>query len=290
MGLLGLGLNLGYAKLFQPVCFVAGTMVLVGFDADGNAISKPIEEVAEGDVVLARADGDEADGLDARAVARVFRRTSDHLRHVRYVDAAGNAEHVQTTDEHPFWVEGRGWTAAGDLRPGDVLGDADGLGGARLTVLSSVREEHPEGVAVYNFEVEGDHTYLVEDGAAGGGQAWAWVHNRCVNAKKIAADAHGAAPAGMSRPHGHHVVQQGKFKNELARRRVLVESRLILRKHGINYKRDPRNIYWAPNGPGHTFDYNQRVLAELRAVDDIGGTADDIAEVLRRIAGNFPNF
>src|SRR5690606_9977610 len=50
-------------------------------------------------------------------------------------------------------------------------------GGVELTVISSVREEHPEGIAVYNFEVEGDHTYFVEDGH--GTQLWAWVHNDC---------------------------------------------------------------------------------------------------------------
>ena len=87
-----------------------------------------------------------------------------------------------------------------------MLGDADGLGGARLTVLSSVREERPEGVAVYNFEVEGDHTYLVEDGAAGGGQAWAWVHNQCKRPGGYMAgdvDRHGNLSPQVNRAPGH---------------------------------------------------------------------------------------
>ena len=54
-----------------------------------------------------------------------------------------------------------------------VLGDIDGRGGERLTVLSSGRQEHPDGIAVYNFEVENDHTYFVEDGL--GEADWAWV-------------------------------------------------------------------------------------------------------------------
>ena len=128
---------------------------------------------------MSRDQYDAADDLDARQVARVFRRTSDHLQHVAYADADGNVERLSTTDEHPFWVEGLGWTAAGDPRAGMTLGDADGAGGSLLRVLSSVREARPEGVAVYNFEVEGDHTSLVEDGVAGGDQAWAWVNNEC---------------------------------------------------------------------------------------------------------------
>jgi hypothetical protein len=36
--------------------------------------------------------------------------------------------------------------------------------------------EWPEGIAVYNFEVEGDHTYFVEDGH-GARSAAIWVHN-----------------------------------------------------------------------------------------------------------------
>ena len=37
-----------------------------------------------------------------------------------------------------------------------------------------MHDHYPHGVTVYNFEVEGDHTYFV--GTANGG---AWVHNDC---------------------------------------------------------------------------------------------------------------
>ncbi len=46
--------------------------------------------------------------------------------------------------------------------------------GPPLVVKSVTREPHPEGIAVYNFEVAGDHTYFV--GKAEGGN---WVHNDC---------------------------------------------------------------------------------------------------------------
>jgi len=44
--------------------------------------------------------------------------------------------------------------------------------------VASAGEYHPEGVKVYNFEVEGDHTYFVEDGT--GSQTAIWVHNKCI--------------------------------------------------------------------------------------------------------------
>jgi intein/homing endonuclease len=80
-------------------------------------------------------------------------------------DSNGNVETIRTTHEHPFWVAGIGWVLAKDLKGGQRLNEADDSDDA--VVVSSVREEHPEGIAVYNFEVEGDHTYFVEDGRAG---------------------------------------------------------------------------------------------------------------------------
>ena len=46
--------------------------------------------------------------------------------------------------------------------------------GPVLIVQSITPQSHPEGVPVYNFEVEDDHTYFV--GTANGGT---WVHNDC---------------------------------------------------------------------------------------------------------------
>ena len=263
----------------MPVCFVAGTRVLVGYDAEGNAVSRAIEDVAEGDLVLSRADGDEADGLDARAVARVFRRTSDHLQIVTYRDAAGGTETVRTTGEHPFWVEGAGWVAAGDLRAGDVLGDADGLGGARLAVLSSVREEHPEGVAVYNFEVEGDHTYLVEDGADGGPQLWAWVHNTCVYQEVVngkpryfgITDQTFEARAGQQlRKHGRVIRPIAGLEN-IPYRQARVVEHLLIEKYGRIGKESGGILTNINNGiqkPKLKF-YKSELQAAQRIIDDL---------------------
>jgi hypothetical protein len=76
--------------------------------------------------------------------------------------------------EDPFRVEGRGWTRAADLAPGDRVANPDGTFAA---VVSNEYEYHPAGLTVYNFSVYGDHTYFVDDGA--GAVVPVWVHNTC---------------------------------------------------------------------------------------------------------------
>ncbi len=61
-----------------------------------------------------------------------------------------------------------------DVQVGDLVQETDGSWQA---VLASTREDHPDGITVYNLEVEGDHTYFVEDGF--GGVDAVWVHNVC---------------------------------------------------------------------------------------------------------------
>ena len=158
----------------QPggACFVAGTQVVTGQSRDGTLLSRNIEDIRVGDFVLARDQNDAADDLDLRRVTNVFRKTSDHLRTVVIEGDGGNIETIRTTDEHPFYVDGRGWIGAGDLQAGDRVQETDGTW---QTVLRSVREDFAGGVSVYNFEVEGDHTYFVEDGV--GAADAVWVHN-----------------------------------------------------------------------------------------------------------------
>jgi len=56
--------------------------------------------------------------------------------------------------------------------PGDRLLEPDG---SWSQVLATAREEHPEGVAVFNFRVEQAHTYFVR--AEGSTARPVWVHN-----------------------------------------------------------------------------------------------------------------
>lgn len=78
---------------------------------------------------------------------------------------------------------GTGRMEADDLSVGTRVSEADGTD---VVLIASDRESHAEGITVFNFEVEGDHTYFVEDGS--GGQSPLWVHNthRCVGDKFLA--------------------------------------------------------------------------------------------------------
>jgi hypothetical protein len=133
--------------------------------------TKNIEQIQAGDVVLTRAGENES--LEPRQVTRTFRRTSDHLRILSVLGSDGRVQEIKTTNEHPFWVPGKGWQLAGDLQAGVQLAEPDG---SSATVVASMYEAHPEGVSVYNFEVEGLHTYFV---SADGSAPSLLVHNTC---------------------------------------------------------------------------------------------------------------
>ena len=81
-------------------------------------------------------------------------------------------ETLGTTEEHSFYVDGKGWVEASDLAVGDqvVRHDAgDGLAGF-LTVKAVTLEAERQDT--YNFEVAETHTYFV-------GLLAALVHNNC---------------------------------------------------------------------------------------------------------------
>ncbi|MBP5432696.1 MAG: hypothetical protein J6Y81_10370 [Ruminococcus sp.] len=76
---------------------------------------------------------------------------------------------VDTTTNHPFYVLGRGWVAAGDLNEGDEVYLIDG---STAYVTGAELERFTESVTVYNLEVVDLHTYFVGDTSI-------LVHNRC---------------------------------------------------------------------------------------------------------------
>jgi hypothetical protein len=177
-------------------CFEAGTQVAVGYTPEGQYLTRSIEDLREGDYVLARDQHDAGDGIELRRIAAVLVKTSDHVRVLRIQDADGNVETIRTTDEHPFYVTGLGWVRAGELVAGQRLNEADNSNDA--VILSSEREEHPSGVTVYNLTVEGDHTYFVDDGQ--GATTSVWVHNAC--ARQLRRALNKAVGGGVA----HHIV------------------------------------------------------------------------------------
>ncbi|NQT12929.1 MAG: hypothetical protein HQ582_09275, partial [Planctomycetes bacterium] len=119
--------------------------------------TKDIEAIRVGDLVLAQ-DPETGENC-AKRVTQVFRHTADHVRVLEIaVGEESGTQTIRTTDNHPFWVPGQDWVDAGELRVGDPVLQSDGH---TATITKSHREEHPRGVEVYNFEVEGFHTYFV---------------------------------------------------------------------------------------------------------------------------------
>ena len=84
-------------------------------------------------------------------------------------NAEGEQETIDSTPEHPFYVEGLGWVEASALHPGMTIWFANGTKG---TVEDISNEGLEEPVTVYNFEVAEFHTYFV-------GECGVLLHNTC---------------------------------------------------------------------------------------------------------------
>jgi Pretoxin HINT domain len=149
--------TLAMLKLFGGGCFAAGTPILT---PDG---SKLIEEICRGDLVMAAPDDDPSAGPVPRQVEQIFE------NYLPTLDLHVNGRTIRTTAEHPFWVKGRGWVNAHQLKAGDQLRTHDGRW------LEVEGQEGPRPPAtVYNVSVAEYHTYFV------GHQVWGfavWSHN-----------------------------------------------------------------------------------------------------------------
>ena len=77
---------------------------------------------------------------------------------------------IGTTAEHPFYVLGKGWTAAGELKPGDRIVGLDPRESVSVTALRLTGRQEK----LYNLRVADYHTYFVGDAAWGFAL---WAHN-----------------------------------------------------------------------------------------------------------------
>ena len=156
--LVGVAGNAG--QVLRP-CFAAGTPIRT------KTGEIPIENLQVGDRVLSRNEFDPNGEVDEKIVEDVFVRSAPILN----VVVRGRV--IRTTSEHPFWVDGKGWTAAGELKAGDNLLSAEK---SKLPVENV--SETGDTETVYNFRVADWHTYFV------GNEDWdfeVWVHNACFN-------------------------------------------------------------------------------------------------------------
>jgi len=135
-------------------CFAAGTLVAT------ETGDRPIESVQIGERVWSRSQVTKT--IELHPVTRLFVHQS-FVIDLQIGPDLLHSETLKVTPNHPFWVQGQGWTRA-DALATTAVWSPDGLMAATGRVESSV------STTVYNFEVEGAHTYLV-------GHAHVLVHN-----------------------------------------------------------------------------------------------------------------
>ena len=132
-----------------PECFVAGTQVLL---ADGE--HKAIELIRTNDIVRT---GTRSDNL--AVVTEVHSRLTDKVRAIRLVARVPDATAtvVRTTDEHLFWVDGKGWTEARNLTLDDWLFTENG---GRVRIAANDRL--PQTLRVYTFRLREDSAFYAD--------------------------------------------------------------------------------------------------------------------------------
>jgi pretoxin HINT domain-containing protein len=145
--------------LLGRICFAPETRLLT---PDGD---KAISEFRPGDKILSAPDGNPDAPVEVKVVEEVFQNDC-HLLNLHV-----NGKVIRTTERHPFYVFGKGWLAAENLTPGDLLRSHDGQ---KVAVEDVV--DNGDYSVVYNLSVSDYHTYFV------GGRSWGfstWAHNFC---------------------------------------------------------------------------------------------------------------
>ena len=133
---------------------MAGTLVWM---ADGT--TKPIEQVKLGESVLSK--NEKTGEVAAKKVTNTSVRQNIWTRKLSFEGGAV----LETTDEHPLYVEGSGFVKAKEVGIGSSIVTRAGPSAKVVAVEADVRQ-----AKVYNFTVDAFHTYFV-------GQDALWVHN-----------------------------------------------------------------------------------------------------------------
>ncbi|MGW5421873.1 polymorphic toxin-type HINT domain-containing protein [Streptomyces sp. NPDC003943] len=148
--------DVGTCPIGGPHSFPAGTSVQL---ADGT--TKPIEQVKEGDQVLAT---DPQTGVTrAETVERLITTPDDkEFTDLVLTSDDGTTGTLTTTWHHPFWdATAHRWTEASELAAGHKLRTVDGT----PIIVTTVRNYH-QAVVTYDLTVDRLHTYYVLAGAA----------------------------------------------------------------------------------------------------------------------------
>jgi len=135
----------GAGKAAGRACFTEDTPVLTG---NGQ---KPIKDVKIGDYVYSE------DPYTGEKGLKRVKRTFIHDKDALVILNVGGMK-IETTHEHPFWIVGKEWVDAGDLKVGDKVLL---YSGEQVEVTEMEKKSLAKPIKVYNFEVEDWHTYFV---------------------------------------------------------------------------------------------------------------------------------
>jgi hypothetical protein len=236
--------------------------------------TKKFKDIRKGDMVLARDEYGNEIGL--RRVVELYRSTSDHLRILEFESDGGTLQKLETTDEHPFWDEKKAThVAAKDLCVGDQV---VGPNGEPSRLVSTRHEPHPEGIEVFNFQVEGAHTYYVK--SHGINAPPVLVHNACgpkLNIPKPKIKGTQFAKTGLPTQVHHFATNKGKWGEKFKH---------LFDKVGVSLD-DVVNKMDLPGHAGrHTNAYHELVYKRLKeAVAGKSGKAarDALTRTLKRL-------
>ncbi|MGD9860817.1 MAG: polymorphic toxin-type HINT domain-containing protein [Marinobacterium sp.] len=138
-------------KNIECASFPAGTLI---WTPTGPV---PIEQLSVGDRVESRSASSFTDA-DQPIIQELSRTAPGYQR----IDTEFGT--LTATPEHPFWVQGKGWTEAKDLEWEDPIATLEG----DVVAYGNTYVEEP--TQVYNFSVANTPNYFA-------GEAKAWVHN-----------------------------------------------------------------------------------------------------------------
>ena len=135
-------------------CFIAGTLIW-------GRVVRAIEEIRAGDYVYSYNEG--IGQSEERKVLQTFIHDVDEVLDI-YL---GNDTVITTTEEHPFYVNGK-YINAGELKEGMLLmtNSCD-----KISIVKIVVRKLKEKINVYNIEIDGNHNYFV-------GENKVLVHNK----------------------------------------------------------------------------------------------------------------
>lgn len=269
------------AKFEQPCSFDADTLV----STDDGPI--PISQIEIGDRVLAYNEAIGANGY--YTVTATF----SHLDSTILSLTIGE-ESIETTPEHPFFVDGR-WLPAGEIEIGDIVLTANGTGSTAVSVAMDIGPQ-----VMYNLTVTDAHTYFV-----GAGELL--VHNACSRILRMNLDVPQEWEENGVVWQAHHVIPGQRENHPFVKRAKAggwdidgadngvalpyldeVAAQYNLPAHRGSHPRYSSNV------DAHLGELEDRALAEgwsaSRAADELRSFADELRkEILRRPAGQHLN-